>query len=337
MDTQLSTSVHSQATSDTIPAHVPYVQVCRKRCHLEFTATQTLYRSLDAVEATHREERLLDCRSYAWFVRSRLTGLVRVASNHCRLRWCPLCARSRQGFISHSVMEWFPTTVAPKLLTFTIRHSNSPLADQISNIYRCFRSIRRSTYFRQCCYGGVWFFQITFNPASRQWHPHIHCLIDSKYMPYLKLRQLWYYYTSGSDVLDIRTVYKPKDAALYVARYASRPHDLANLPTECGQQLYRALHNRRMCGTWGTAKSISLSPYTAPKSDEWQNVGSWSTVHHLRGIDSAATAILKAYHLNQRLDEGISCSEVDAFIEGTACFAETELRIDPHPPPPSLF
>lgn len=332
-----TTSVHSIATSDSTPPYVSYANHCRKHCRIEFTATQNLYRAIDADDGTSNEVRLLECRSRAWFVRERETGSVRVVSNHCRLRWCPLCARSRQGYITIQVKEWFQACIEPKLLTLTIRHTDSPLLEQIDRIYSSFRALRRSKFWRKNCRGGVWFFQITYNPKKREWHPHIHCVIDSKYLPYLKLRQLWHYYTSGSDILDIRSVYKIDDAASYVARYASRPHELRTLNIDCQKTLLRSLYGKRMCGTFGTARSIQLSPFRNPDRQNWQNVGSWTVVHELQATSADARAILLAWHTHQPLDPQFSCSELDAFIDGAVEAAISAIGIDPHPPPPSLF
>lgn len=331
------TSVHSQATSDNPPHFCSYAAYARKRCSVEFTATQSLYRHFDSVEGTNREERLLTCRSSAWFVRSRIDGHVRVASNHCRLRWCPLCSRSRQGFITAQVDSWFADSLAPKFLTLTMRHTNNLLSDQITQIYRSFRGFRRSTFIQHNCFGGVWFFQITYNPKTHQWHPHLHCLIDSKYLHYLRIRQLWHYHTGGSDILDIRAIYSVKEAAQYVARYSSRPHDLKSLPIDKALELMTALHGRRLCGSWGTAKTIKFSPYTSPRSDEWEPLGSWTVIHQLAATNPDARQILIAFHTNQPLDAGISFNEIDQFIEGACSFIEDEVALDPHPPPPTLF
>lgn len=329
--------VHSQATTDITPTVFSYAEVQRGRSREEWIATQLLCRALDAIEGSTREKRLLSCRNSAWFVRSRQTGLVRVASNHCRLRWCPLCARSRSGFITHTVKEWLFPIREPKLLTLTIKHTRNPLSEQIDHIYRSFRGMRRSKFWQELCQGGVWFFQITYNPHSKEWHPHIHCLLHSAFIPYLKLRQKWHYHTGGSDVLDIRAVYKIEDAAQYVARYASRPHDLKSLPIAAQIELVSCLHGKRMCGTFGTGKSITLSPYKSPKSDEWQNVGSWTVVHGMAGSNATAREILRCYHTNEPLDPSYTCCSLDAFIDSAGEFHENDLAMDPIPPPALLF
>lgn len=337
MGTDSASSVHSQATSGSSPNPVCYAVTQRKRCGIEFIASQLLYRSFDAIEGTNREERLLSCRSAAWFVRSRTTGLVRVASNHCRLRWCPLCARSRSGFITAQVKDWFRDTHQPKLLTLTVKHTRNPISEQLKHIYNSFRGLRRSKFWKDLAYGGVWFFQITYNRNSNQWHPHIHVLLDSEYIPYLKLRQKWHYYTSGSDILDIRSVFNTDDMANYVARYAARPHQLNDLPIDRARDMVTALHGKRMCGSFGSAKSIRMTPYNNAKTDEWQNLGSWVLVHNLAKIEESARQILLAYHTNQPLDPCWNVLEFEEFIDGKHDVEPDVVLLDPHPPPASLF
>lgn len=337
MDSNPPSSVQTQETNDSNPTPVPYAKVARSKCGLEFVATQEIYRSFDAIEGTEREERLLACRSSAWFVRNTETGMVRVAANHCRLRWCPMCSQSRSGFIAAQVKEWLSGTRRPKMLTLTLKHSNSDLSTQIDRIYSSFRGMRRTKWWKSLCYGGVWFFQVTYNPQSKEWHPHIHILLDSEFIPYLEIRQKWYYYTSGSDIIDIRPVYSTVDISQYVARYASRPHTLQDLPFKSAKDLVTTMHGRRMCGSWGSGKLIKMSPYNAPKSDEWTNVGSWERVHRLAMTVTAARQILKAYHTNQPLDQKYTVHTEEYETDTTISFVHPQVLLDPIPPPPSLF
>lgn len=337
MDPNPPSSVHSIATSGTAPNPVPYAVIQRQRSGLEFIAAQELYRAFDAVEGTTREKRLLECRQNAWFVRSADTGLVRVSANHCRLRWCPLCARSRAGYMTAKIKEWFPDTHRPKLLTLTVKSSQASLSDQIKHIYRSFRELRRSRFWKELVYGGIWFFQITYNKHKKQWHPHIHVLLDSEFIPFEQLKQKWYYYTADSDIVDIRPIFNSNEVANYVARYASRPHDLSTLPVDAAKDLMSVMYGKRMCGSFGTGKKIALSPYKEAKSDEWRHLGSWSLVHRLAATDDAAKKILLAYHTNQPLEAGLNIMTYERFLSGEDVDYEYKPRLDPIPPPPTLF
>lgn len=328
--------VHTIETTGTDTPAPLYQSVISKHCRLEWTASQELYRHFDEIEGRERVFDLLGCRTRAWFVRNRTDGSVRVAANSCRLRWCPLCARARANYIRHQVAEWFETADHPKFLTVTIKHSNEDLTTQINRIYDAFRKLRKTKFFRDACTGGIWFFQICWNSQRGEWHPHIHAIVTGSYMPYRKLRSLWYYATGDSEVLDIRVVRDPKKVGDYVARYAARPCQLADIPFKQGVELMTSLYGRRLAGSWGTAKGISFRPKRVPDPENWEYLGAWSIVNELSKSDDDAKAILKAYYCNQSLGEGFSCYKYEAFIDGIGDTDKSKVYIDPKPPP-TLF
>lgn len=328
--------VHSLETTGTDLKAPLYRDCIRKHCRLEWTATQTLYRHFDQTEGRNREETLLMCRTRAWFVRNRETGNLRVASNSCRLRWCPLCARARQGYIWHQVSEWFETADHPKFLTVTIKHSQESLTNQINKIYQAFRQMRKDKFFKMYCTGGIWFFQICWNPKRHEWHPHIHAIVTGQYMDYKELRRIWLRLTGDSQVLDIRVVRDPKVVGDDVARYAARPVQLSNLPTKQGIEAMMSLYGRRMAGSWGTGRAISFRPKKIPDPENWEYMGNWSTIHELAAYDDRAKAILKAYYSDVPLGKGFSCYEFESFIDGEGSLPFQKVEVDPRPPP-TLF
>lgn len=333
---QSNSVVHSiETTADSIDPPL-YRSVCLKHCRTEFIATQQLYRHLDSVEGRNREEALLKCRTRAWFVRNKTDGSVRVASNSCRLRWCPVCAQSRQNYIRHSVHEWFQTADHPKFLTVTVKHSQECLTDQINKLYNAWRKLRRDPFVTSNCTGGLWFFQLCWNPERHEWHPHIHAIVTGKYMDYKLLRKRWLEYTGDSQVLVIKTIKDPKQIGNYVARYAARPCQLSTLPLKEAVEAMTCLYGRRIAGSWGNARIVSFRPKRVPDPENFEYMGSWSTIHHLAKWDDNAKAILKAYHCNLPLGEGRSCYDFESFIDGLGQCNENELEVDPKPPP-TLF
>lgn len=323
-------------TTDSSFTSPLYRDVARKHCRLEWVATRILYRHFDTTEARNHEEALLACRTRAWFVRNRLDGSVRVAANSCRLRWCPICSRARSNYIRHQVAEWFDTADYPKFLTVTIKHSQNSLTDQINKIYDAFRKLRKDPFVKKYCTGGVWFFQICWNPKRHEWHPHIHAIITGQYMDYRTLRGIWLKLTGNSDILDIKVVKDPKTVGSYVARYAARPCQLSNLPTRQGIEAMISMWGRRLAGSWGTGRGITFRPRKIPDPENWEYLGSWTIIHELSKYDERAQAIMKAYYCDLELPAGNSCYEFEAFIDGAGVISHTELEIDPKPPP-TLF
>lgn len=329
-------SVHTVETPDITHAVTSYRNTQKKHCRIELTAVEELYTHFDNLEGTQRQKALLECRTRAWFVRSREDGFVKVASNACRLRWCPLCSKARQNYIRHQVSDWFTEAYYPKFLTLTVLHTQQDLATQIDRIYHAFRELRRAKFFRDHCTGGIWFFQLCWNPKRQEWHPHLHTILSGQYMDYKRLKQLWYYYTQDSDILDIRPVKDPKKVADYVARYAARPLELSSLPNKQAIEAMSSLFGRRLAGCFGSAKSISLRPKKIPDPENWEYLGSWRIIHELSRYDDDAKQILNAYYNHLSIDEGLSCYEYEVFIDSEGTISNNDLHVDP-PPQPLLF
>lgn len=281
----------------------------------EFDAAFETYRSFEYAEDPRRSERLMHCRSFAWFLCHRETREIRVASSSCKLRWCPLCARSKSYNVSASLQQYLKPLDRPKLLTLTLRHSNAPLADQIEAIYKHFQNFRRAKWLKKAIRGGIWFFQVKRSAATGQWHPHIHVLLDAGFLPHADLSDTWRKVTHGSYVVDIRTIYNIEEAADYVSRYVARPCKLSDYDLSDRQEIISALHGRRLAGSWGTARGTDLSGKSEPPDNNWERLCSWSTIREMIHDDPAAYAIYKSWQTGQPLPDGITIDDVDSFID----------------------
>jgi hypothetical protein len=294
----------------------------------EYATTFAAYADCDRIDGTKKTDLLDSCRRRAWFVRHKETGQVRVVSNACRLRWCPLCARAHQNLIEHNVKDWLKETKQPKFLTLTLKHTEAPLAHQVDNLYRFFLRFRRLKEIRKALHGGVWFFQIKRSESDFLWHPHLHCILDSDFIPHALLSKLWLRTTISSSVVDIRSVKDDDTIAEYVARYCARPSNLKHLTQFDCYELVSSMHGRRLCGTWGTAKSIQLTAKCNPDKLAWTKIGDWSTVINCLKLSDNAQYIFKAWRTNTPLKAGIDMSEFENFMEGYETFM-TEQQAKP--------
>lgn len=216
--------------------------------------------------------RLQVCRRDAWFMQNKVTKKLRVMSSRCKLRWCPICRDVSRMIVTHATDDWLKVQKYPKMVTLTLKHSDDPLQLQIKRLYDCFRKLRRRAYFQRLVTGGIWFFQVKFNPRTEQWHPHIHCLVAGKYLPHARLKTLWHKITSDSNIVDIRPVRDLEAASTEVARYATSPADIAAVDIDHAMEIYDATKNRRICGSWGTAKKVTLKPQPMEDTDDWERV-----------------------------------------------------------------
>lgn len=332
-----SSSVHNIETTVTTPFGGTYQQRLRSRCSTEWLAAVTMYRFIDKDESSSKAWHLDECRTKAFFIRDIESGKVSVVANHCSLRWCPLCAQAKSSYIRHSVTEWVQTAEHPKFLTLTLRHSAEPLAYQVNKLYGCFRRLRRYSAFNNLVTGGVWFFQLCRNPQRGEWHPHLHCLITGAYIPYQKLRTLWFKLTGGSEVVDIRPVHNVEKVAEYVARYAARPAMLTDLNLKLKIELYHAMRGKRLCGKWGLFTKVELSVKRNPDLKGFERIGTWTTVTEMARSSADARAIIEAYETGQPLPPEISLANVDKDINAYMFGEEVEYTFDKPPPEKSLF
>lgn len=311
-----ASSVHTIETSVLSDNWPSYRDLRISYCSEEYKATLDMYLYLDNKQSMNRVSLLEKCRKFAWFARSTETGRVHVCSNSCRQRWCPVCSGSRSSYIVRSLEPWIRKVKHPRFLTLTLKHSNAPLKHQIDTLYNHFRNLRRDKQFKQYVKGGVWFFQVKLSGHGDQWHPHLHCLIQGKYMPHDWISRKWKNVTKTSNIVDIRAVKNKSEVAKYVARYCARPAQLSTFPISLREEIFEGLHGRRLCGKWGSAKEISLSPPKFEASEKYTPLGTWSTILSLRATSAEARLIVRCWLEKLCIEPGISFDNVEMFIDG---------------------
>jgi len=284
----------------TIDSRLPHsYSDYRARRHAdEYQAALSLYCHIDNIEGTTRAEHFLQCRRWAYFARHRETGKVKVISNACRLRWCPLCAEAKANLIRSNVSEWMKTVKRPKLLTLTVQHTNEPLGVQIERLYKQFRLFRQHKTLKKAIRGGVWFFQLTYRPKSCQWHPHLHCVLDANYISKRLLSLEWLATTGNSFVIDIRAIKHPEKVAFDVARYTSRPCRLADFDKKDQTEIFTVFHRKRFCGGFGTGRQSLLLTKSFEGRANWQRLPAWEIVIANQRDNGAFQAILSAWLSN---------------------------------------
>jgi hypothetical protein len=253
---------------------------------------------------------------------------VRVHSNRCNVRFCPFCTRVKRAVITESVTDWLKKAAAPKLLTFTIRHTDEPLSVQVDHLYESFRLVRKRKLLKSAIRGGVWFFQLKQSGSPSTWHPHLHCLIDADYIPQSKLSALWSKVTGGSTVVDIRACKSVSATAEYVARYATSPASLLALSPADGAVALECFLDRRVVGTWGSARGVKLSVSRMTEGERWVYLELFHTVAVRSRHHDVYAIILECWQSGQPLpwdprgvlDVDYEADEVD--VESTITYRQ---------------
>lgn len=329
------TLVHTEETSAHRPREVPYRQWYELKHPEGILEAVQLYLELDRLHETHKTENLFACRTRAWFTREVTTNQVRVISNACRLRWCPFCQAAKAKLVSMNTAAWLKGKGHPKLLTLTLKHSDAPLDFQIKSLYGFFKSLRRSKLWKSLVRGGVWFFQLTRPTTTNQWHPHLHVLLDSDFIPVSALSDIWQEITSSSFVVDVRAIWTPDTAASHVARYVARPADLSKLEMPDKINVIEATKGLHLAGTFGNAKGVRLTNQKVKGETQFVKLGSWSQLLAWAQFDENALHIVEAWQTGEPIPEDCNCQHIDDFINDAARWTDLKFTVDP--PPPLLF
>lgn len=230
-----------------------------------------------------RAETLRSCGDNAWIYQHKRTTEIRVRSNYCHDRWCPACARGRRHTISetlrHAVSNACKTHTGYglSLLTLTLRSSTRPLREQMTHLRSAFALLRRRSFFASACLGGLVACEVTLNTDTLEWHPHLHCLLITKYIRRTDLVRHWAQITKGSHVLDIRRVPAAYNGVNYITKYITKPVTLLPLDNWHRLEAIQAFTGRRMYSIFGILRNTEI-PEKAERepfiAEDWHDLGS---------------------------------------------------------------
>jgi len=288
-----------------------------------YRRAREIYAAVDGSFGGKFSSRLGSCRKYAWFVQSSVTNRLRVMSTRCKLRWCPICRDVSRMIVTKAVEEWLQFQKYPKMITLTLKHSDDPLQLQIQRIYTCFQKLRKRAYFQRLITGGVWFFQLKFNHDTEQWHPHIHCLVAGKFLPHKRLQMLWHKITGDSYVVDIRAVKDVEGCSNEVARYATSPADITAVDLERAVEIYYATKGKRICGSWGSARTLVLKPTPLDNTGEWTKVADFFFINVKKEFDPSVRSFWKCFKQGRPYEGPQIQKLTDVYAEELLAFDST--------------
>lgn len=294
-----------QETTSPFAAKHSYRQHFLNSCEDEYWATLEAYYKIWPEPNDNHVKSLSECREHAYFARDKATGEVKIMTDSCRQRWCPMCAGQKAKFAKESTRRWVESLDKPRFLTLTLRHCEESLKSQIEFLQDCFRRLRYRAFWKRNVTGGIWFLQVHRSKHDQCWHPHFHILLDGNYMEAAEISALWDLVTFGSPVINIKQVKDPENAADYVARYSSRPARLVDMPLSDRIEMITALHGKRLSGTFGTAKTVTLTPPKIENTSEWQQIGYFDEIVQDAASNPVARQILDAWESEEPLTEEI--------------------------------
>lgn len=297
------TSLEDIETSLIPESTSAFVRTLRHNSKGEWESVLGLYRRTGDGPGTAKWQNLNDCHTRMYFAVEAETGKVSVWGSGCKQRWCPICATIRARGIAFRAVNWLRTLREPKFLTLTLQHSGRPLNLQIDKLYHAFSRLRSRVWWKRSVRQGIWFSQVTYNPETETWHPHLHCVIDMAFVRQAKISESWLTVTGDSKVVDIRRVRDSHSLSRYVSRYVSRPQLLSALPQRKQPELYSAYHGRRLCGYFGAANQTN--PLADEKVDRTRYLvlGTYDEVIAMSRVESRYREVVESWLFDQSLPQ----------------------------------
>lgn len=236
------------------------------------TRPNTLITDQQRIVAGRISTRLNSCCTAPIIVVDDDGDQIRITERRCKCRLCPLCGKARSRAVFLRILRLVATFDAPKFLTLTPRSNCKSLTDQIADIKRAFANLRRHPDWKHRVAGGLYTLEITYNSKRRQWHPHLHCIIDSCYFPQSTLAYMWSRVANGASIVDIRSCNSRTNIAKYIAGYVSKSSDISKFPEARRIQYAVETAGLRFVQTFGAAHKANPD-----NSDEYSDDGEHTT------------------------------------------------------------
>lgn len=225
-----------------------------------------------------RLSRFANCGSGLWLQRSANGDELHLSCNKCHDRWCSACQSERAGLIREKVAQHLAGR-SVRMLTLTLRHSPTPLADQIKRLYQSFNNFRRRSSWKLHVTGGVAFLECKVSEKSGMWHPHLHILNEGSFWDQKEISREWHAVTGDSSIVHVRKVDSSEHAAFYVTKYVTKPADSSVFAQEVKlDELIISLRGTRLALPFGGWQHLKLTE--KPTLDvAWISVGKMETLH----------------------------------------------------------
>lgn len=232
-------------------------------------------------------DRFHGCGTGAYVLRNEETGEYRVRGTACKVRVCPACRPVIRARTYDRIWREFEQSSPRdlKFITLTMRHSGAPLAEQLHNLRMAFRRLRSRALWKRHVSGGFAVVELSFSENDNCWHPHLHIVCRSTYIPHHALRTAWLASTTNSMIVDIRPVKSKARAIEYVCKYVAKLPDPGTLdrPDYRFAELFIALYNGHLLITFGRVR-----PNESKSEPDDGSPGVWTDVCKLSELLSEA-------------------------------------------------
>ena len=205
-----------------------------------------------------RRNRFAECGAGLWVQMRDDHQDIRLVANCCHDRFCIPCGNARAAVLLGNLRRKV-ADLRPLFVTFTLRHSPTPLKDQIDRLFRSFLALRRRAFFKDRVRGGAAFLELKISSKDGLWHPHLHILADGSFLPHADLAAEWHAITGDSSIVDVRRPPDVAQVASYVTKYVTKPADstVFDHPDKLDEMII-ALKGRHLVECFGTWRGLKL-------------------------------------------------------------------------------
>lgn len=225
---------------------------------------------------------------------------VRLKACYCHSKHCEPCMRAKSNKIAANLRTRLGDTAdgSVRFITLTLRHTKTPLTDQIKKLYASFRRLRSYPEWKESQCGGAAMLEVKYDAESGFWHPHLHILSEGNFLHKRDLSRLWHKATGDSFIADIRQMKDKNEVAHYVTKYISKGTSPGVWDSQSiAQEWILASKGVRTMLTFGTWRGFKLL-HVAESDDEWRPV-----VTMIELYNRLAQGEPWALRLMQRLEE----------------------------------
>lgn len=228
--------------------------------------------------AAHRNDfalnRFEECGSQCVVEWSPTAERYRLVGKTCRCRHCEPCMRSKANTIAANLISRLSTRHkrAYRFMTFTLKHSDAPLHEQIQRLYSCFKKLRTYAGWKRTQRGGAVMLEVKRSTSGKSWHVHCHAIVEGDYLDKQTLSDMWHQATGDSFIADIRALQNAEEATHYVAKYITKGTDSRTWSDPAwALEWVTSTANVRSCGTFGTWRGFALLQ-TPTTITDWRHV-----------------------------------------------------------------
>lgn len=171
----------------------------------------------------------------------------------CKNRFCSDCSPRRSARIA-SRLTWLINKIQIKsgwgLKMITLSTANcTDVNSGIKHLIKSFRKMRNRRLWKMKVDGGAFVIEVTGRPGN--WHPHIHAVVYSLFIPWKSLWRDWKQCSGGNAVWISSCA--PSAATKYITKYISKTDVPAHLQEELSMEL-RSFRLFQRFGCWHNLK-----------------------------------------------------------------------------------